>query len=692
MHLRSIRLRDFKAYGKARFDFPHPSDNKNVILIGGLNGFGKTTLFEAIVLGLFGRDGLRLVTRADAASDDARRNQSFRNFMRRALNGYALRQGRTSCQITLDFEDDAAQPIEITRTWHYGSDGQLQLNDADEVRITRGIDRAIVAPNRIEADPAGWYRGWISKEFLPVTQAAFFMFDGEAASVYAERDMGVQVREGIEGLLGLTWLRQLQEDLRTYAARRRSEVAKDATTDRVKRLDEEVNTLENELRDAQQRLQEIEDELARAEIERDALTREFAGYGTGSRAQVEDLLWERADHEKTYDSAFRELHQMAERELPLALAGAAARARVQARLRSEIRRENWLAAESASRPRVDQVLSLVTQELSAIVPPLSSTQSLAVREALARALEFLWHPPPADAADSFHHVHLRGPMAERVLARLEEAASVTAGKVLSLLDTLVREAAALRSVQESLRNSEITTPQLEEKRQRLINLEKTIRTLSEEKGKLSHLVQSREPQVSQKRAELGRLTGQLDQSQRPARLARRAEEVAAMLGDLMVKAWPLQAKAVADAMTSAIQAMAHRKDYLRSVEISESGEVRLLTPTGSNLRDLDLSAGEKQIFTQALFSAIAQVTGRVFPLIVDTPLGRLDEQHRVNVLRHLASRDSQVILLSTNTEVVGPYLDAIRDRIVKAYRIENETDGELGRSWPVEGYFSGQGF
>ena len=50
-----------------------------------------------------------------------------------------------------------------------------------------------------------------------------------------------------------------------------------------------------------------------------------------------------------------------------------------------------------------------------------------------------------------------------------------------------------------------------------------------------------------------------------------------------------------------------------------------------------------------------------------------------------------MILISTNTEVVGPYLDAIRDRVATAYRIKNWTDGNSGRSMPVEGYFAGQG-
>jgi DNA sulfur modification protein DndD len=341
---------------------------------------------------------------------------------------------------------------------------------------------------------------------------------------------------------------------------------------------------------------------------------------------------------------------------------------------------------------VERVVQVIDANLGALIPPLLPSQDQAVRAAVRRALDQLWYPPPEDAAEGFRHGHARGPVREQVRARLDQAASVTVETVAALLDAMARSAAALRKINTAIQATEITAPQLEEKRRRITELNMLVRKLTEEQGEQRNFVASRRADLEQKRKELGRFTAQLDQSARPARLAKRAEEVAAMLNDLIAEAWPMQAQAVAGAMTDAIRAMAHRNDYLNRVEIGEDGQVRLLAPNGRNLREFDLSAGEKQIFTQALFAAIARVSGRVFPLVIDTPLGRLDEEHRLNVLRHLAERDGQVILISTNTEVVNGYLDAIRHRVLKAYRIENRTDGDLGISRPVEGYFLGQGF
>ena len=60
-------------------------------------------------------------------------------------------------------------------------------------------------------------------------------------------------------------------------------------------------------------------------------------------------------------------------------------------------------------------------------------------------------------------------------------------------------------------------------------------------------------------------------------------------------------------------------------------------------------------------------------------------------MKHVASRDGQVILISTDTEVVGTFLAAIKNKIGKFYIIRNKVEGGVARSWAEEGYFDGQG-
>lgn len=688
MHLRAIHLRDWKAFESARFDFPTPINQKNVILIGGKNGFGKTTLFEAIILGLYGRDGISLVQRVALIEDDDRRGKSFSNFLSKALHGRALKFGRTSCRITLIFEDEKGQPIEIERTWHFSESGLLrQGNSAEALRILEGTARVPVAPPQSEADPQAWFRNWIARRFLPAHLAGFFLFDGEAASAYAERDMGRQVRDGIEGLLGLNWLDRLSGSLREYANRRRNEVPKGIADVDTEAMAAEVTLMELDIRSAEERLSEIGEELRLCEEERDNITRELVGFGTGSRASIEELVTRRADEEKKYQNAQADLFSVSEMDLPFALAGDFLNSALAMRLEQERKREQWLSAAAETKERASNVFNDVRSDISSVEPPLSPEQEKAVEEAIKRGLERLWYPPPEGAAGESIHVNLSGGLREDVISRLRRAKSISVGTIKSRREAMDRAAASLREINENIRSTHVGVPKLEDKRKYLTEIGETITVLRIEKSEKENFCLSKKSEISQKRAELARLTSQLDQSAKPARLAKNAEYVSAMLDNLRKEAVPLQTSEIANEMSRAISSMVNRKELFSNVEISADGEVRLLGPGGRNLRDLDLSAGEKQIFTQALFSAVSLVSRRMFPLVIDTPLGRLDNEHRKNVLNHMVQRNGQVIIISTDTEVVGEYFDVIKTKILKTFLIGNKTEGDFSISWPLEGYF-----
>lgn len=669
MYISQITLRDWKAYATANFDFPAPSRNKNIILIGAPNGYGKTSLFEAIVLGMFGRDGLPLIARSPFSGGDKERlATSYKNFLEKALHRGAIIAGRNSCSVKVTFVDDDDEPIEIQRIWHFSDAGAYRPQD-EEIHIFQGLTRKAIGPGALQGpDRTDWFREYIAENLLPFTLAHFFMFDGEQVSVLAEREMSAQVRAGIEGLLGIPVLKTLAKDLRSYAEVRRRD-SPNISDKTIEKLEFERHQLTFDYDKKAERFAEIEPSLAQLKEEREHLTRELASYGAGSQALLQEQFEQIKSYERSIEQGHAQLEELMVKDIALALSGLGLRESLKARLTSETVRERWENGKNQGDSNLERFIGAVDSGIAGIDPVLSELQRNAVLESARSAWEKLWYPPPENCADEYLHPYLNELERSKVIDRLEELDELGAPAIVELLNAIASNEEYLKRLQDEVIRTEAVAPHVDKKRERLSHLNGEIQQFDQEIGALKREMTALESQINQKNTELTKLAGQWDQAKPSVRRAMRALKVASMVDEIVTKAVPSQIDAIAAAMTKAHRSMAHKKDLVERISIDENCDVKLLNAGGMDLRGYDLSAGEKQIFTQALISAVSSVSGRGFPMVVDTPLGRLDVEHRKGVLNHLVQREHQVILLSTNTEVVGEYLREIAPHVQKKYLV-----------------------
>jgi DNA sulfur modification protein DndD len=175
--------------------------------------------------------------------------------------------------------------------------------------------------------------------------------------------------------------------------------------------------------------------------------------------------------------------------------------------------------------------------------------------------------------------------------------------------------------------------------------------------------------------------------------AAKAEKIATLISEAIEDLYPRYVTRLGEEMTSIYKQLAH-KTLVKKIEIATDCTVKLLGEKGLNIRSMDSSAGEDQIFALALIAAIAKVSGTRVPIVMDTPLARLDTDHRSNVLRYFAAHaGEQVIFLSQPDEVNGEYLRVIQNRVCKAYHIEfEELDNGVGKAHVRKGYFQSEEF
>jgi DNA sulfur modification protein DndD len=131
----------------------------------------------------------------------------------------------------------------------------------------------------------------------------------------------------------------------------------------------------------------------------------------------------------------------------------------------------------------------------------------------------------------------------------------------------------------------------------------------------------------------------------------------------------------------------HKADLVRGLKIDPNSYAATLTGNDGRALPFDrLSAGERQLLATAMLWGLARASGRPIPTIIDTPLGRLDSSHRRNLVdRYFPFASHQVILLSTDEEIVGSYYDAIAPNVARSYLLKHKR--ELGLTEITPGYF-----
>jgi DNA sulfur modification protein DndD len=145
---------------------------------------------------------------------------------------------------------------------------------------------------------------------------------------------------------------------------------------------------------------------------------------------------------------------------------------------------------------------------------------------------------------------------------------------------------------------------------------------------------------------------------------------------------------VSDLITDAFLRLVGKVSLIQSIRInSPSLELTLTNPDGNVIESDHLSHGERQILAYAVLWGLSKASGRPLPTVIDTPMGRLDEKHRMNLAENYFHQAShQVVILSTDTEIFGKFLDAMKPGVGKMYSLEFN---EKTKSTQVtEGYFA----
>jgi DNA sulfur modification protein DndD len=633
--------------GENAFDLS-ASPGRSIILIGGMNGGGKTTFLESLQLALFG-----------ARARLAARGTSYEDFLRALIH-----RGAAGAALELTFhhrEDGVDHEYHMKRSW-----------SAHNGRVKESL--VVTKDGRVDEVLAEAWDDYI-ESILPLSLSNLFLFDGEKVEALAHPENAqVLLNTGLSSLLGLELVDRLEADLFTFERKKATAMRSSTDAADLRVLAERLDALRQRRADLVQQRAQLQNEADRAnKVLREKRTT-YASLGGEFFEQREELEKSRIGYRADLDRAEDHLRDLAASDAPLLLmlvplqelqaVGEHQHQEQTLELLTTLvaARDERLLKHLRKRKTPTAVLSVIEEFVQRDQPakPTGAAPFKLKEEGREGVSRILTNAPSfrreiARAVDAVDRLEERLTDVERKLGSVPDAASVT---------TLRLE------VESAAREAERTRIALDDANDELARVE---RKAAEAEQRLTSLMSK----AAEERFE----------TDEDARVLLHAERTRGTLKRYRDAVLRRHIARIEHVVTDSLRQLLRKESLVERVQIDPGTLSVQLRQVNGDLLDPDrLSAGERQLLAIALLWGLGRASGRPLPTVIDTPLGRLDAVHRAHLLtRYFPAASHQVILLSTDTEVDQEAYELIASKIARSYTLA--FDDTQGATAVVPGYF-----
>lgn len=658
MHFTKVELHNFGIYkGTHVMCLRNKSGNRNITLVGGLNGRGKTTFHDAVLLALYGRQALKYI------QEKAR---SYEKLLADHINKHTL-DDITFIAVSICLDDGTN--LRIKRSWQL-KNGKLEQN-------------VIVEKNGSEDKYLGESWSYYIEEILPFGIAKFFFFNNEKITQLADDITFEQVKTSIKSAIGISTIEKAIEHVDEVIKRKNNALLafekSELNTD-FKEVNSKIKDVEKQITEAMNayhNAERIRDEyIAKIEIKE----KEF--WSTGGALSINR---DKIQQEKKRISA-----------------------EVQA-LQAEIKQ----ISGNPSTP-LFMCKNLVRQ---------SYENELIYQQEEAKyysnKIIFELHQQIVDklsicGLDKMSFEKVKSVVDEVLVNKYSKAFIAQNRKSISAASKLLYEHLITEVFQNIIHQITVLISKIDEQENEILNLDIHLEKANEKtlamqlfealkfleakraeadfeyekyKKSLENLNYQYETLKSQRKNLYKSVVEKQNANDDNARILKYAVMSMDVLNEFKIRLQREKLNKLSNTITKCFKELVEKDSLVSNIKIeSDTLDVIILDIDGNELLKTQLSAGEQQMFAVAVVWALAITSGYKAPVVVDTPMARLDSAHRTNfVTKYLPEASSQVVVLSTDEEIYGQYLDEIRDKIIDCYTLvydENEQCTSV-----VRGYF-----
>lgn len=646
MIIEKIALENFGLFKEKTLIHLEPSveTDRNVIIISGKNGVGKSTLQEAIHVSLLG--ALSIDSRVSEANYES-------YLLTRSYQSNDSHPRKTSLELFFNFIKSGVQVnYKIIRQWN---------NTADNVN-----EEVFIEENGIELkELSKKEKNIFLRELIQPGFSKVMFFDGEKlSSLFESTNLSQFIEESCKDLFGLNFVELLKTDLNYYTNKLLLKQGNQKNVEEWNKISEELEKIEDEIQSFLTTKDALESQLQILKESVIIQEQEISKQGRGITKRLDKIKTEKQKLETTVDILKKEILEQYSSLGPFIFCKNLC-LEVRNRLIIERSIEKWHHAKELLTYKADQVKKIFEDT--------SFTNELFIhkkniKKLLVRITESLLSKPPSFLEEeTIHH-----PIADNERSRIIAWVDAVTGKISEELKAktsalIVNEAKIkdLNKEQATFSKDDIIHPlvtQLQDLNRKIGALELQVTSIEK---KINEQLKRKEYYNSQLVSAENKLMADHDVNSK----LHLSHKTKLALEDYSKELLSRKIELLEKNILQKFNFLCRKEEYLEAIKINPNSFEVSLQINGTITEHRQLSAGEKQLFILSVIWGLRTLTNVNLPLIIDTPIARLDLEHRTAfVTDFLPSIRPQVILMGTDTEIMDEMLEPVKGNIHYHYQ------------------------
>lgn len=654
MLFKKIIFDNYKTYyGIQEVDLYIPEDmrekGKNIILLGGLNGAGKTTILKAILYVLFGKRGMT----------ESEHKRLFSN----VINNRFFEEGGRESSIILILKTDSGEEWKLKIKWYFDKEKRLSHEERNLV-VTKPGSRI---NKQAKIDNMETYNRFIDR-IIPYHAAPFFIFDGEEVKDIILRQNSHEMKEAIHKITGMESYNQLLIDLKALQRSLENKLANSVSNDKLNKYQEELNTFNEQIK-------KLENQKEKFNSERERLInlldeeRNIRNTKVSQNSKSREIYIKKQSQKETelklakdqFDSTFKN------NVIGIILEEKINQLKKQIKLENEVKRKR-IIEETSLTPYRKFIEQLLTKNIE---PPLIDKQMKQIKE-LGLHIWKKENNINLSSPKDFKEIHDLSSKEQNFLLNYT---TYPKKSVTDLINKIEKIESELKQIEIEIRNAPEKV-NIEKENQRIDSLTKLI-------GENDFKLKTINKKLNQTRVDKKDVTNKLTRlSGKDVKLEEIHQQMELLkstrlaMNEYVIEMTNMKAQYIKEEFSSMLKQLFRKQDEFGKIDFDvDKYTIRLYNDKMQEISIQDRSAGEMQMISSSLIWALTKASDLSLPIVVDTPLGRLDSHHRNRLISNYYKKLSeQVIILSTDTEITSEYVKLMEDHSYKQYMLDYDED------------------